>query len=149
MLGDEVYGDRLRLLKELARTSEKPGFSAKPGFLGPRIIVTSIQSLLQPVPARDLVARQTRVLRRSQAIDLDELAGWLVAQGFHNTTGVQLPGEFSRRGGILDLFAPDWLDPVRVEFFGDEVESIRRFDIASQRSLGTLEEVDVTALRRP
>src|SRR5262245_14461319 len=79
-LSDEVYGDRLRLLKELAR-------AGKPGSLTPRFIVTSIQSLLQPVPGRELVARQTRVLRRGQAVDLDEFSGWLVAQGFHNTTG--------------------------------------------------------------
>ena len=54
----------------------------------------------------------------------------------HSTTAVELPGEFSLRGGILDIFAPDADEPVRIELFGDEVESIRAFDVATQRSLG-------------
>ena len=61
-----------------------------------------------------------------------------------NTPAVELPGEFSVRGGIVDIFAPDWDGPVRVEFFGDEIESIRRFEISSQRSLESLDAVDVT-----
>ena len=74
------------------------------------------------------------------------LLTWLVENGFHATSAVELPGEFSSRGGILDIFAPDWHEPVRIEFFGDEVESLRRFEVATQRSLGSLETVDVTAL---
>ena len=73
-----------------------------------------------------------------------ELAKWLVENGFFNTPAVELPGEFSVRGGIVDIFAPDWDGPVRVEFFGDEIESIRRFEISSQRSLESLEAIDVT-----
>ena len=62
-------------------------------------------------------------------------AGWS-EQGFHNTTAVELPGEFSPRGGILDIFAPDWYDPVRIEFFGDEIESIRRFEVGQPAQPG-------------
>ena len=79
-------------------------------------------------------------------IRVEELARWLVENGFQNMPAVELPGEFSIRGGIMDIFAPDWFDPVRVEFFGDEIESLRRFEIASQRSLGTLEEIELTIL---
>ena len=79
---------------------------------------------------------------------VEALARWLAEQGFHGTSAVELPGEFSLRGGILDIFAPDWYEPVRVEFFGDEVESIRRFEVASQRSLASLDAVDVTILDR-
>ena len=57
-----------------------------------------------------------------------------------------MPGEFSLRGGILDVFAADWVDPIRVELFGDEVESMRRFDVASQRSLEGLRDIDLTVL---
>ncbi len=60
---------------------------------------------------------------------------------------VQLPGEFAARGGILDMFAADWDDPVRIELFGDEVESIRRFDLSSQRSIASLDEIDITVLQ--
>ncbi len=75
-----------------------------------------------------------------------ELTRWLTERGAHATTAVELPGEFSLRGGILDIFAPDAEDPVRIELFGDEVESIRRFDVATQRSLATLEATTVTML---
>ncbi len=129
---DEIYGERLRLLKQLA--------SSEP----PQLVVTSIQSLLQPVPSRDKLARQTRQIRRGDTLDVNELLTWLVNQGFHSTSAVELPGEFSPRGGILDIFAPDWYDPVRIEFFDDQVESIRRFEVATQRSLATLDEIDVT-----
>ncbi len=73
--------------------------------------------------------------------------GW-PSKAFTIRSAVELPGEFSLRGGILDIFAPDWYEPVRVEFFGDEVESIRRFEVASQRSLASLDAVDVTILDR-
>src|SRR6185295_15930514 len=69
-----------------------------------------------------------------------------VERSFESTTAVQLPGEFSFRGGILDLFAPDWKEPVRLELFDDEIESIRRFDVVTQRSLEKLGEVEITAV---
>ncbi len=116
---DEIYGERLRLLKCLA--SDEP----------PPLIVTSIQSLLQPVPRRETLARQTRHLRRGDQVAVAEFLAWLVGNGFQSTSAVELPGEFSSRGGILDIFAPDWFDPVRIEFFGDEIESLRRFEASS------------------
>ncbi len=131
---DEIYGERLRLLKQLE--------NAEP----PRLIVTSIQSLLQPVPRRETLARQTRRLRRGEALPVTELAQWLVERGFHHTSAVELPGEVSVRGGIVDVFAPDWFDPVRIEFFGDEIESLRRFDVSTQRSLATFDEIEITVL---
>ncbi|HEY1600583.1 MAG TPA: transcription-repair coupling factor [Pirellulales bacterium] len=138
LLHDEVFGDRVRLLKQLT--------SASPAGLLPRLIVTSIQGLLQPVPSRERLSNQTRSIAVGDTIDVEAIARWLAEQGFHGTTAVELPGEFSARGGILDIFAPDWYEPVRIEFFGDEVESIRRFEVASQRSLAALDAVEVTIL---
>ncbi|MGW8257982.1 MAG: DEAD/DEAH box helicase, partial [Thermoguttaceae bacterium] len=132
---DEVFGDRIRLLKTL--------LSSEP----PKVVLCSIQSLLQGVPQPENLGRQTRVFRVGEQSRVDELAGWLIANGFHNTPEVQLPGEFSLRGGIVDVFAPDWFHPVRMEFFGDEIESIRRFEVATQRSLQKLESTEVTMLR--
>ena len=132
---DEIYGQRLRTLK-LLQTHERG-----------RLVVTSIESLLQPVPDPQLLSDSSRLLRVGDRIDEDQLARWLLAQHFHNTSAVELPGEFSRRGGILDIFAPDWEQPVRVELFGDEIASIRRFEVTSQRSLATLEEVEVMFAR--
>ena len=133
---DETYGERLRLLKALS------------GSQPPRLVVTSIQSLLQPVPSLEKLSRQTRRIARGDALDANDLLAWLAGAGFHNTSAVELPGEFSPRGGILDIFAPDWYDPVRIEFFGDEVESIRRFEVATQRSLAALDAIEVTILSR-
>ena len=87
------------------------------------------------MPSRETLDRQTRSLRVGDSVAVEELTNWLVESGLVNTPAVDLPGEFSVRGGIVDIFAPDWDWPVRVEFFGDEIESIRRFDISSQRSL--------------
>jgi transcription-repair coupling factor (superfamily II helicase) len=99
---------------------------------------------LQPVPRRETLQRQTRSLRVGGTVAVEQLAKWLVESGLFNTSAVELPGEFSVRGGIIDIFAADWDLPVRVEFFGDEIESIRQFEISSQRSLESLEVVEVT-----
>ena len=134
MVQDEAVGDRVRVLKSLL------------GPRPPKVLVTSIPALLQPVPSRSQLAQQTRTLRTGDALSLDEIAAWLVTSGYQNTTAVELPGEFTRRGGIIDIFAPDWFQPVRVELFGDEIESIRPFEVESQRSHERLETIDVTAV---
>ena len=99
-IADEIYGDRLRLLKMLQSDQQSP-----------KLVISSIQSLLQPVPDRESLTRQTRSLRLGEQSRIEELSRWLVENGFHNTPSVELPGEFSIRGGILDIFAPDWFDP--------------------------------------
>ena len=134
LLLDDAYGQRLRVLKRLAN-SDAPG-----------ALVTSIQALMQPVPAMASLLDHSRQLRCGATVSLDDLARWLTDNGYHHTTAVELPGEFSLRGGILDIFATDWLDPVRIETFGDDVESIRRFEVSSQRSLCRLETIEVTVL---
>jgi len=135
---DEIFADRLRCIKQLAG-------SATPGGNSP-LVVASIESLLQPVPSLETVQASTRTLRVGDEIDLDQLLAWMVEHGLKNMTAVELPGEFALHGGILDLFAPDWYEPVRVELFGDQIESIRRFDLATQRSHGALESVELTIL---
>lgn len=130
---DEVSGQRLRLVKQLASDP-------------PRLVLTTFQALIQPVPKREELARNLRVLRVGDTIDPDELAGWLVNRGYRSAEAVEVPGEFSRRGGILDVFAPDAESPFRVELFGDEVESIRRFSPQTQRSLGEVDHVEVSGL---
>jgi transcription-repair coupling factor (superfamily II helicase) len=141
---DEVFGQRLHLLKMLETLLDKPAVAP----VAPKLVVTSIQSLLQPVPSRETLARQTRTLRVGDTMAVGDLAKWLVENDFFNTPAVDLPGEFSVRGGIIDIFAPDWDGPVRVEFFGDEIESIRPFEISTQRSLESLDAVEVTILSR-
>jgi transcription-repair coupling factor (superfamily II helicase) len=128
---DEVAGQRLRVLKQLA------------GAVPPRYLLTTVQALIQPVPGQAQMQEHRKVLRRGDFIEPDALARWLVDQGFRRTEAVELPGEFSRRGGIVDVFSPDAEAPYRLEFFGDEVESIRRFAAQTQRSQGEEEAADV------
>ena len=134
VLRDELFGDRLRVLKALA--------VAEP----PSIIVTSIQAIMQVVPSPSQMAEVTRTLSVGEDHDTRELIEWLVAGGFHNTSQVALPGEFASRGGIIDILAPDWDQPVRIEMFGDTIESIRAFDMATQRSQSNVDSVEITLL---
>ena len=131
---DAVGGARLRVLRSLA--SDKP----------PRVIVTSGPALMQPVPGRDEIAASSRTLRVGSDVDVEELLRWLIERGFERVPAVELPGEVSVHGGIVDIFPSDSEDPLRLEFFGDELESLRRFDVESQRTIETLSEVSVTAL---
>ena len=133
-LSDVGFGERLRTVKRLL-SSETPA-----------IVVASIQSLLQPAADRLQLQRQSRVLRTGEPLQAEELTRWLVEHRFHATSAVQLPGEFSWRGGILDIFATDWPNPVRIELFGDEIESLRAFDVASQRSLESFQAVELTVM---
>ncbi|TWT46926.1 transcription-repair coupling factor [Botrimarina hoheduenensis] len=131
---DAAFGARLRTLKRL-RSPDTPA-----------LIVTCIQALLQPVASPDTLAAATRRLSVGDQIVADELLRWLVDHGCHRTSGVELPGEVAVRGGLIDLYAPDAELPVRLELFGDEIESIRAFDPATQRSIGKLDATDVTML---
>jgi transcription-repair coupling factor (superfamily II helicase) len=136
---DEVAGQRLRVLKQLE--------SGEP----PRFVLATIQALIQPVPDRDQLARRRRLLQVGDYVALEELAAWLVEHGFQRMEAVELPGEFSLRGGILDVFSADAETPYRLEFFGDDIESIRAFAPETQRSLGDLPSVELTAtgLKQP
>jgi transcription-repair coupling factor (superfamily II helicase) len=133
-VADEVASQRLRILKHLE--------SAQP----PRLVLAAIQALLQPVPDRAGLAANRRTLTLGEVCDPEELATWLLAHGYRPTEAVELPGEFSRRGGILDAFSPDAEAPFRFEFFGDEVESIRQFSPGTQRSLGTVDAAELTGM---
>ncbi|MBA4105436.1 MAG: transcription-repair coupling factor [Pirellula sp.] len=131
---DENFGPRQRLIKRLVAGS------------CPRIVVTSIQSLLQPLPSVEQLAAATQRIAVGKRLDLEAFTHWLAERGCQGTTAVELAGEFSLRGGILDVFPPDATDPLRIELFDEEVESIRTFDVATQRSLESLATADVTVL---
>ncbi len=132
--GDEIFGRRIRVAKRLS------------GALPPRVVVAPFQALLQPLPRPEALLKTSRTLRVGDALAVEELASWLVDQGMSRVEVVEVAGEFSLRGGILDVFAPEENDPVRVEFFGDDVESIRPFDPETQRSLSRWDSVTLTAL---
>ncbi|MFO0942588.1 MAG: transcription-repair coupling factor [Pirellulales bacterium] len=111
----------------------------------PPIIVTTLPSIQQSVPSPDSLEGDKQIIKVGGRVDLAFLRKWLVQSGYHQTGSVQLPGEFAIRGGILDVFPPDEPQPVRVELFDDEVESLRCFDVATQRSIETRKSLQLLA----
>ena len=133
--GDEIFSRRLRVVRRLASP------------LPPKIVVAPIQALLQPVPTAEALAAASRTIRVGDSVPVENVTEWLAAHGMSRVEVVEVAGEFSVRGGILDVFPPNASEPARVEFFGDEIESIRPFDPESQRSLDRWE--SVTIMGRP
>ncbi len=101
---------------------------------GPRIVLTTVNALVQRVPPRHVFRGSSRTLRVGGTVDTDELARFLDANGYGRAATVMEPGEFAMRGGIVDIFAAGAADPVRLDLFGDTIESIRSFDPTTQRS---------------
>jgi len=136
---DTVAAARMALVRRLNSENQAP-----------MAVVTSLPALLQPVPSRESIRRSTRTLKTGEELSLEEISGWLTRHGFERVTAVELPGEFSIHGGILDLFPATESDPVRIELFGDEIESIRAFDAESQKRLADLPSLSLTiATDRP
>ncbi len=102
--------------------------------------MTPIKALLQPTLSPAEWTAATVRLRRGDEHSLDELARRWVAMGYRVAPTVEEPGELNRRGGIVDIFPPGDTQPLRIEFFGDEVDSLRRFDPITQRSENQIRE---------
>ncbi|MCC6312425.1 MAG: transcription-repair coupling factor [Thermomicrobiales bacterium] len=110
------------------------------GAGAPPVVVAPVHGLVQLLtPPADLAAH-TRTIRPGQRLDGAGLLDWAIAHGYQTAPLVQEPGTVARRGGIIDLFAPGAVLPVRIDLFGDEVETIRHFDPSTQRSVERLRE---------
>jgi transcription-repair coupling factor (superfamily II helicase) len=105
------------------------------------LVVASAKALMQPTLSPEDFQTSSLVLKKGQRLELNRVLGQLVRLGYEAESLVEQPGQFSRRGGILDLFPVTDNDPVRLELFGDEIESLRRFDSGTQRSHNHIEEV--------
>lgn len=103
------------------------------------IVLSTINAAVQRVPARDQVARQSLSLAPGQVRPMDEIVRWLETNGFSRSSTVRDVGEYAVRGGIVDLFAPGTSAPVRLDFFGEELETIRSFDPETQRTTAQLD----------
>lgn len=111
------------------------------------VVVASIRAVMtRTLPKRDFVRAALR-LNTGQALPPDRLRRNLAGLGYERTNTVLEPGQFSSRGGILDLWPPPQPQPVRVDFFGDEIEAVRGFDPASQRTVRDLDFVDIAPAR--
>jgi transcription-repair coupling factor (superfamily II helicase) len=98
---------------------------------------------LNPVPAAKEMRKRSFTIRCGDTLEVADLARKLTELDYDDELEVYVPGEFSRRGGILDVFSPSAKYPARIEFFGDEVESIRLFTPGSQRSIETVDSYEI------
>jgi transcription-repair coupling factor (superfamily II helicase) len=135
--------ERLQTLTALA--SYHLPFTQKPEQ--PPIFVASARSLMtRTLPRRDFLKACMR-LSTGQTTQPDAVLRHLAEIGFQRVNTVLEPGQFSRRGGLLDMWTPAEKLPVRLDFFGDEIETIRKFDPASQRTIENLESILITPAR--
>ncbi len=142
---DEIRAQRLMLMSRLGEDKS--------------IIPASIQALCQPVPKPEAIEKGSLQLEVERDLSPERVAEWLVENGFERTEKVDLPGQFARRGGIVDIYAPlvrekvlaedepdsfsQDAEAIRIEFFGDTVESIRRIDLDTQRSSRQMKSIKI------
>ena len=104
------------------------------------IVVTPVAATAIRLRSGDYYADLARTIRRGESFDLKALLAHLNTVGYTSTDVVEMPGQYALRGGILDVYSPEADRPLRIEFFGDEADSIRKFDPASQRSSNPVDE---------
>src|SRR5215467_6798719 len=104
------------------------------------IIVVPVLAATTRLRAADFYSDLARSIRSGEALDTTPLVQHLNSVGYNSTDVVEMPGEYAVRGGILDVYSPEAERPLRIELFGDEVESIRKFDPATQRSSSPADE---------
>jgi len=142
---DELASERLRLCMRLVQGSQTP---AGPEAM-PIQIVSSVLALMQPVPSEGAIRSRCLHLAVGQNLGPEALVGWLSEHGFLRCDAVDVPGDFARRGGIVDVFSSITTDPVRIEFAGDQIESIRLFEPGTQRSSRAIPAVQIPAMTLP
>jgi transcription-repair coupling factor (superfamily II helicase) len=127
----EIAAERLALLTQVEREP------------GPHLIVTTRASLDQAAPRRDVLQFAVAQLRRGTNAEIEHLVEQLAGAGYERVAQVTTRGQFAVRGGIVDLYSWQAPLPVRLEFFGDEIDSLREFDIDTQTSMRDLTSVDI------
>ena len=141
--GKGTRRDRLQVMTLLARTL-MPG---APSPETPPVLVTPIRALMtRTIPRRDFL-KATRTLRIGERLTPESLTRAWVDNGYDYAHIVVEAGQFSRRGGILDIWTPGEDRPVRIEFFGDEIDTMRAFDPATQRTVESRETLTITPAR--
>jgi transcription-repair coupling factor (superfamily II helicase) len=110
------------------------------------IVVAPVEAAAMKLFPAPFYAGLAQILRRGEEVDVETLLAHLTSVGYTRNDIVEMPGQFTRRGGILDIYSPEADRPVRFEFFGDEIESIRKFDPETQRSAAPLDEARLLPL---
>jgi transcription-repair coupling factor (superfamily II helicase) len=126
----ELVAERLDLLRKLTESKRA-------------VVVLTLESLEDLVPGPDELRREIVPLRRGAQLDRDALLGRLAGGGYDRVTQVTARGQYAVRGGILDVFSWHHALPTRIEFFGEEIDSLREFDLDDQRSVHTLDRAEI------
>ena len=116
---------------------------------GADVVVTSVLGFIEKTIPRAQLASHQRVLATGDTLDLEALRDHLVDMGYDALTVIEEAGQFAVRGSIVDVFDPAWDYPARVELDGDEIASIRSFDLDTQRSIETVQSVTILPPERP
>jgi transcription-repair coupling factor (superfamily II helicase) len=132
-----VVAQRMITLARLARVT---------GRAHPAALLTTINAALQRVPERGLIAKQSLSAAPGNMLPMAAITQWLELNGFNRAATVREAGDYAVRGGIVDLFAPGRDTPVRLDFFGDTLESIRSFDAETQRTTEELRALDLVPM---
>jgi transcription-repair coupling factor (superfamily II helicase) len=132
-----VAAQRMMALARLARVK---------GRERPAILLATVNAILQRVPPRETLGRQSLSAAPGNLLAMSGVTEWLELNGFSRTATVREAGDYAIRGGIIDLFAPGMGDPVRLDFFGDTLESIRSFDPETQRTTEELRKLDLVPM---
>ncbi|MGD0156800.1 MAG: transcription-repair coupling factor [Terracidiphilus sp.] len=113
---------------------------------GMDVLIAPVESAAMKLFDLEYYAGLAVTLKRGEEVDIETLTAHLASVGYTPMDLVEMPGQFTRRGGILDVYSPESDRPVRVEFFGDEIETIRKFDPETQRSQSGLDETQLLPL---
>ncbi|MGQ0812439.1 MAG: transcription-repair coupling factor [Nitrospiraceae bacterium] len=130
----DLIGRRMRTLHRLTQQART-------------MLVVSVPALIQRVLPREVFAQACLQLKPGATLEREALTSGLLRAGYRRVSVVDIPGEFSIRGGIIDIYSTAYSDPLRVEFLGDTIESIRLFDTASQKSTARLDHAWVLPAR--
>ena len=112
------------------------------GFEAPLVLLTTLNAITQYIPNRTIVSNNSFVAIVGRTINVKELRSYFSKMGFVQTPTVTEPGDYAIRGGIIDVFPPGEIGPVRMDLFGDELESARRFDPVTQRTVENLDRIE-------
>ncbi len=137
--------DRVSPIPEIVsrRVATLASLSEAENGSGPEIVLTTVSAVLQRVAPRSAFAGRTVTIRPGDTMPPGDLAERLMANGYLRVDTVREPGEYAARGGIFDIFPAGTNAPVRLDFFGDELESARSFDAESQRTTDKIDSVSI------
>ena len=111
------------------------------------VLVTSAEAILRKYIPKDVLLNNTFNYKVGDVINLQELSDKLVSLGYERVSKIEGFGQFSIRGGIIDIFSLEYTKPIRMELFDDEIDSIRTFDVFSQKSIDKIKKVTITPSR--